>query len=538
MPVTLKNQRNGTLRPFWYGVYTEDGDRKTVNLNVPLRGSPPASLSLRDKGDPAFERSREKAEEALEVFATDAAHKGRAEHLVERLIESKTGGKVEYLKLADMLEKWLESNEYSTGYKAECKAIFERFVAFMHKRNTRALYAYQVKPADVKAFRDFLHPIVSPRTFEAHIGILRPAFDLCLPTGAVNPFRSGKKGRHKPKSERGEESVHRIPFTPQELDLVFQTARERDPALYGPIVAAACTGLRRGDVCTLTWDSIDFQDGMIVTRTAKTGEPVKIPIFQELMPVLQERQGNGSNYVFPHAAAMLEENPDGLSWRFKKIVAQALTATAPALPPPIADAAELKTEGLFAINALPEGKRRNRIRDTFTRYCDGESVRDIAKPTSPAGKDRRGQVSGDLHAVEALIGKTFMRNWQGPDMKTDIARLTRAPREHGQRAASIRDWHALRTTFVTWALSHGVALELVRRVTGHKTDKIALENYYMPGKEDFKAAFLNAMPDVLTGRKTAKLEPNAELIAIAGKIAAGTATVEDRAQFRKLAKKV
>jgi integrase len=554
MPVTLKKQRDGSLRPCWYGVYT-DGKRRVVNLNVPIRGNPPASLSLKDQGDHAFERSREKAEEALSEFVEDAGHKGRAEHLVERLIESKTGGKIEYIKLADMLDKWLESNEYSTGYKAECRAIFNRFVDFMHKRNARAVYAYQVRVSDVKAFRDFLRPTVSPRTFEAHIGILRPAFDLCLPAGSFNPFRSGKKGRHKPKSERGEESVHRIPFTPQELDRVFQTARELDPSLYGPIVAAACTGLRRGDVCTLTWDSINFPEGMIATKTAKTGEPVSIPIFQELRPVLENRQGNGSKYVFPEAELILngrinpdypkksdvkyliKPTPDGLSWRFKKIIAQAFTTT-PALPPPVSNAAEVKTAGLAAIDAMPEGKRRDRVRDAFTRYCAGESVRTIAKPTSATGKDRRGQVSADLHHVELLIGKPFMRNWQRPDMKTDIARLTRAPREHGQRAASVRDWHALRTTFVTWALSHGVSLELVRRVTGHKADKIALENYYMPGKEDYKAAFLNAMPAVLTGNKTAKKSPADELAALARKVAAGSATVEDKARLRKLAMKV
>jgi integrase len=552
----LKTQRDGTFRPHWYGVFTEGKERKVVNLDVPLRGTPPASQSLRDEGDPTFERSREKAEEALAVFVADAAHKGRAEHLTERLIESKTGGKIEYIKLADMLDKWLESTEYSTGYKAECKAIFNRFVTFMLKRNARAVHAYQIRPADVKAFRDFLRPTVSPRTFEAHIGILRPAFDLCLPAGSFNPFRSGKKGRHKPKSERGEESVHRIPFTPQELDRVFQTARKHDPAMYGPIVAAACTGLRRGDVCGLKWAAIDLQGGMIATKTAKTGEPVRIPIFQELRPVLEDRRGNESEYVFPEAELILngrinpdypkrsdkrfliKPKPDGLSWRFKKIVAQALATAASTLPPPVADAAEVKSEGLDAIEAMPDGKRRDRIRDAFTRYCAGESVRTIAKPTSPDGKDRRGQVSADLHHVEALIGKPFMRNWQGPDIKSDIARLTRAPREHGQRAASVRDWHALRTTFVTWALSHGVSMELVRRVTGHKADKIALENYYMPGKEDFKTAFLNAMPDVLTGRKTAKLMPAEELTALVAKLSDGTATEDDRARLRKLAAKV
>jgi len=56
--------------------------------------------------------------------------------------------------------------------------------------------------------------------------------------------------------------------------------------------------------------------------------------------------------------------------------------------------------------------------------------------------------------------KRFMRSGQEPSIKKAIARVTRAPREVGQKAASVRDWHALRTTFVTLALSAGVLWNL------------------------------------------------------------------------------
>ena len=34
MGLMLKQQRDGTLRPHWYGVYTEGEKRKVVNLDV------------------------------------------------------------------------------------------------------------------------------------------------------------------------------------------------------------------------------------------------------------------------------------------------------------------------------------------------------------------------------------------------------------------------------------------------------------------------------------------------------------------------
>jgi hypothetical protein len=131
-----------------------------------------------------------------------------------------------------------------------------------------------------------------------------------------------------------------------------------------------------------------------------------------------------------------------------------------------------------------------------------------------------------------------MRSGQGESVKKAIARVTRTDRAHGQRAASVRDWHALRTTFVTLALSAGVPMELVRRVTGHQTVEIVLRHYFRPDREQFRAALTGALPGILTGGTVAKVKPAEELATLAGKLAAGTATAEDKARLRKLAAKV
>ncbi|MGB4620217.1 MAG: hypothetical protein WBJ08_00340, partial [Kiritimatiellia bacterium] len=108
MSVQLKTQADGkTLRECWYGIYRDSaGKRRVVNLNVKWAGSPPESGSLRDAGDAKFERSRERAEQALAAFVEESRHKGRAETLTERLIESKTGRAVEYVKIEDLPERW------------------------------------------------------------------------------------------------------------------------------------------------------------------------------------------------------------------------------------------------------------------------------------------------------------------------------------------------------------------------------------------------------------------------------------------------
>ena len=50
-------------------------------------------------------------------------------------------------------------------------------------------------------------------------------------------------------------------------------------------------------------------------------------------------------------------------------------------------------------------------------------------------------------------------------------------------------------------------LELVRKVTGHKTTDTVLKHYFQPGREDFRQTLQSAMPKLLTnGHKTLKEE--------------------------------
>jgi integrase len=176
--------------------------------------------------------------------------------------------------------------------------------------------------------------------------------------------------------------------------------------------------------------------------------------------------------------------------------------------------------------------------ETLRRYCAGQSVREIEQATGCF----RSTLSADLRAVESWTGQHFMRRTAGRHSKSSItaavARSTRVDREHGQKAASVRDWHALRTTFVTLALSAGVPVELVQRVTGHRTVAVVMEHYFRPDREQFRAALTGALPSMLTGDIPTKVKSADELSALAGKLAAGTATEEDKARLRKLASQV
>lgn len=205
----------------------------------------------------------------------------------------------------------------------------------------------------------------------AHLGILRPAFDNFLPVGATNPFRAGKQGKRRTAAEQSGDSIHRRPFTPDELGALVNAAKD-DAFMGGLLTAALCTGMRRGDVCRLKWTDVDLTGGMLAVKTAKTGAQVEIPIFRPLRAVFEDRKGKGSVYVFPEAARMLEENPDGLTWRFKKLVVKALEKQqAPALP----SVRAVDVEAVVAIGEqIPEGARRDRVLDTLASSVKKSNV--------------------------------------------------------------------------------------------------------------------------------------------------------------------
>lgn len=155
MPLMLKKQRDGSLRPFWYGVYIDGGKRKVANLNIPVKGTPPTSLSLKEMGDAVFERSRTLAEAELQRVSGEIQHKGRADHLTERLIESKTGQKLAYVRLDELADRWKKIGRSAPATKQHldnCATVFNRFDDFVRNRKPQVEFLYEVSKDDANAW--------------------------------------------------------------------------------------------------------------------------------------------------------------------------------------------------------------------------------------------------------------------------------------------------------------------------------------------------------------------------------------------------
>ncbi len=537
MGLMLKTQRDEKLRADWYGVYTaSDGKRKVVNLNIRWQGTPPASGRVGDAGDGAFERSREKAEDELARFVDESRRKGRSETLTERLIESKTGRAVEYTRIDELPERWRQigrAAQPSEAHLSNCDAHFARFVSYMNENAPGKRHLYEVNEDDVKGFVELLRRTLAPATAQYGVRLLNKAFERCLPVGAKNCFADYVGQRGHPFAV-----IHRKPFSPEELKALLFTSRD-DPFLFPLIVCAASTGMRRGDVCRLKWEDVDLSANGLTVKTSKTGADVEIEIWPILRGVLEQAKPKRKGFVWPEAARLLEDNPHALSRRFKNVVAVALGGFIPEAAPEPVPLADMLNDAFEAIcKQVPEGTRRERMRDVIQRYANGQGVRQIQKETGIS----RATISADLNAVELWTGRPFNRRGAGRQSKQSmgaaVQRLTRMQREGGQNAASIYDWHALRTTWITLALAAGVPIEIVRRVTGHASVEIVLKHYFRPGREQFRAALANALPEVLTGEKAKRLSAGDELAELAAKIQTNTATPTEKKRLRLLAAKV
>jgi len=503
MAVELKKGRDGQFVRTWYGRYTDNGKRASVALCA-VAGEPPASLSIRDKGNSAFEKSRDKAESLLADLIRDVNRKGMADHLTERLIESKTGGTVEYAKVADLPELWREIDREggapSEKHLSWCDSIFNRFA-----ESVSCEFLYEVRPKDIKAFLKGLRATHTNKTVRDIKSVLRSAFTRLLPVGAENPFGKVIIG-HRARGAKDGGTIGRRPLTVEELQRLFDTART-DSFTYPLAVCAALTSLRIGDVCNLKWASVDLRgNGWVRVATSKTGAPVEIPILDARLRrvfegALAEKE-EGAVYVFPEAAAMYAENSNGVYYRGKVLFARAFASEAKEQPEiavlasdtePTTDVWRLASD---AVESRFSGDKCARILDTLQRVESGASYGDIQKATGRA----KGQTSEDLRDAETVSGCRLRRGLigvrgtttkSGRDIKT-LIEATRQRRPRGVVSASILGWHNLRGTFVTLALSAGVSFEDVAKCTGHTLAKTMRDHYYNPTREHRRAAMARA----------------------------------------------
>jgi len=399
---------------WWYGRITVNGSDVVKNLGVQIKGEPPASL--REQGDAVFERSRAKAQAALEKLQLDLKARNTAEELVQTIHEIRTGARVSSITLEKAAERWKalpRRRPLSERYVFQADSWMKRFVTFLKQHHAAIKDMDQVQPAMARAYLAAEEKRgVSEKTYNNILIFLRSCFESLKEEAGIpkNPFAGipTKEG----------ETIFRKPFSEEELASIIEHAKA-DEFIYPVLITAMCTAMRRGDCCLLQRNAVDLPGRFIMVKTSKTGEIVQIPIFPILQAVLEKQPKTDSPYFFPEQATKYQLNPDNITLRVRKVLHAA----------------------------------------GFTD-AEGSDSEDGQTPSR-----------GEIHQARA----------------------------RGLRKASIRDFHSFRVTWVTLALSAGVPLEIVQKVTGHRTAGIVMKHYFQPGREDFRRTLAGKMPSLLAG---------------------------------------
>ncbi len=481
---TLEQRKNSK---WWYGCYRANGKRKAVNLRVEVRGTPPAPDQ--EHGSVHFEKSRSEAEAAMRTHLEELNGSRKTEEFAQAVHEARTGRRVDAYQLEDLIRLWTEkprSKPVSESHQLTCTNYIAGFQAWCAEHFPTATRLEHISPDIARAFLDWHEARgITARTWNFILGVLKAA------------CRRGGCTAFDEIPQKPLETVHRIPFTPDELADVLEAARS-DALIYPLVVTAACTAMRKGDCCRLRWENVDLLGGYITVKTSKTGRTVDIPLADLLRQEIEKQDNNKSEYVFPKLAKQYAANDILLTKRFKKTLSEAGFHDGKAPPAELVayDPQELTEKAETYFQTIPTDQKRDKARAVFAQYTDGKPLCQSAEFVGVS----KSTASAYLNEIETETGIAFIRGKKRPSeaILPPSRGKVRIERPDGIKQASVRDFHALRTTWITLALMSGMPLELVQTVTGHATAEIVMQHYFKPQREQLRAAMQKALPGLLT----------------------------------------
>ena len=139
---------------------------------------------------------------------------------------------------------------------------------------------------------------VSSKTVNNHIGNLGCAWNMFITRGkaSTNPWSLVRMQRNEDEEETGRA------FTRAEVARILEEARRAGHEWEPMTVFALYTGLRRGDCQTATWEQVDWENHLLLTKPSKTARKrieVITPLHPKLEEALKGQIGKDPTWIFP-----------------------------------------------------------------------------------------------------------------------------------------------------------------------------------------------------------------------------------------------
>lgn len=320
--------------PFWIACYTDQNGQQTQrSTKVPKAGIRAVEIdglakSLSDilgteikipqaveaeKGVNAREARRmaqyiaDHFEDTAKAARARQLSESQARQVISEIYELSTGEKLSSSTIKDFFESWLKRKEIESNPRTHERytAAVRHVLDFLGSKGS--LDVSHLAAKDITAIRDHLSKKLSANSANYTVKVLRAALNQARRDGLVDVNEASRVTKIKRNSRA--EQVSRRAFTLGELKKVLDAAK---PEWQGIILTGLYTGLRLGDIATLTWANLDLQQAELAVTTQKTGRRQVIPLAKPLLGFFEKLPAgdNPTAPLFPKAYEAKQRNPN------------------------------------------------------------------------------------------------------------------------------------------------------------------------------------------------------------------------------------
>lgn len=275
-------------------IYYDDGSQDGLMLIVTYGGTKTYYFYMFFRGRPV----RVKIGRAGDIKLVDA--RKRAHTLREQATDGEDPTKKRKEELHDISLKDFYYNVYKPEYSLISKkprsvdnddCIMNHQLADFQTRRLLSITAEDIEKLHRKVCKE-----TSPYTANRVLTLIKHMYTIAIKRGYMNDHPNPATGIRK----FAEKSRDRF-LSPDELGRLFTALdAEEDVVFRDYILISLYSGQRRTNVLTLRWENVDFENRFLYFPESKSGEPLTIPMTEQLYDLLTEIRGrNDSEWVIP-----------------------------------------------------------------------------------------------------------------------------------------------------------------------------------------------------------------------------------------------
>jgi integrase len=196
---------------------------------------------------------------------------------------------LKFNKLAKQFLEWSRDHRKGT-YRRDIQ-IVNHLNRFFDK-----VWIDNITPIEIEKYMKQRRREVSGSTVNREVQTLRRIFNLAISWHIIdaNPAKSGSVSFYPepPKTHRW--------VRPDEVNLLLRECEGKLRHLYGIILVAVHTGMRKSELFKLKWEYVDLENGTLIIKHAKHYRNRYIPLNDEVIAVLRYEVPKRGEYVFAH----------------------------------------------------------------------------------------------------------------------------------------------------------------------------------------------------------------------------------------------